>query len=508
MPEIPYASIGRETGHSGQQQTPTELGAIVPRAQAGLAAGVYNVAEAEDKQIQKEQEKKQSAFEATQAVDIVSGIDNELENYTGIAKQRVGKNALDIGDKLGVRKQAEIDYKKMVEDSMQRPDIQKLSPEMQLHIKRSLTNASQVRIRELGTWQDTQQVMYVNSVITAAENRAEVNVAKGADPEKEARTVAALYPELYKDQPNQDFSEQEKNLVSRLQQIHKVKQEDVLIGGIETLLKTSDEFVKPDGSVDYDKAINTLLTVKFQQEHDINPQQKDRIFNDLKAEQAYQLTREGQIRVKAVDDEQNKLLGIYRKNPQQALKDIVKSTVLSEEEKYRMEKELIKTKAMKSDRGTVLRGVELMYDSSVDVAVKKQWILNNSSRLDDGDYDRLSNLAFSREERSNRAAEKAGIALIKTSLNYSGIGSTGQERIYQAIKMYQDSVKANKDDLKSYEQVRDHAASILARPEFSNINQIDDMKSDIKVGVSKMPTQNTPQKATRMIYRNGKLVKE
>jgi len=167
----------------------------------------------------------------------------------------------------------------------------------------------------------------------------------------------------------------------------------------------------------------------------------------------------------------------------------------------------------KSNPTIYLEGADIMYDSAIPMEDKKRWLLTNRSNLTDTDFKHLSLTGMSQERSNDKTAIKSGIDTLKASLITPGFSSqTQKERLDRAIKLYESSVIQNKDTLKTADQIKAYANTILKMSEFSNINPIQDMKADMAkirgVGLTSTPkttlkigtTATNPQTGQRVVW--------
>ncbi|MBE3144558.1 MAG: hypothetical protein IMZ61_11635 [Planctomycetes bacterium] len=135
----------------------------------------------------------------------------------------------------------------------------------------------------------------------------------------------------------------------------------------------------------------------------------------------------------------------------------------------------------KSNSGVYLQGAEKMYDTTVPLEDKKAWLLSNRSSLTDTDFKHLSLLGMSQERSNDKTAIKSGIDTLKATLITPGFTSqTQKERLDKAIKLYESGVEQNKESLKTPDQIKTYANTILKMSEFMNINPVADMKADMQ----------------------------
>lgn len=270
-------------------------------------------------------------------------------------------------------------------------------------------------------------------------------------------------------------------------------------------------------AVDYDKAIRALLEGKVTwQGGPLDAGTQRTVFENLKSEQSWYHMRQEQSSIEQKKVDVDAVYKLYKSDPRQALAVLDKSTTIPELDKRRIKHDLITPfPEGKSNRDVFLNMLDKVYDSTIPVEDKKMLLLKNGKYLNTADFESLGKIAFSSERSSSKEAVRAGIKTLTTTLITPGMSSqTQKERLDTAIKLYQTDIEAKKEELNSPEKIRDYANSILAMPQFTNVNPMDDMKTDMKrlrgSGLSGGNMGATPAPKTVMIegkqYKDGDII--
>jgi hypothetical protein len=251
------------------------------------------------------------------------------------------------------------------------------------------------------------------------------------------------------------------------------------------------------GKANYAGAIREIRNPK--KYNNLDMEQRRELENMLKAQQGYDEHVRNEYRTKQRDVALDKVYALANEGHiTHALDFIQNSDSFTEAEKFKLKTSLASsTQTQQTDIHTYLEGVDIVYDINTPAMEKKKWILSNSNRLSMSDQKALYSIAISDEKKVTTAAVKDGISILKNSMTIPGMsGPTSDSRLKKAIALYETGLKEHADKLKTPEEKRDYAYQILKIPEFTNINPVADMKTDMQRmrGVG-MPT-TAPPKAT------------
>ena len=298
-------------------------------------------------------------------------------------------------------------------------------------------------------------------------------------------------------------------LIAHFGEKAKIEVEDAAYQEVFQAYKLGDE-----NQADYLGAIKYLRDPNNLKSLTIN--QRRELENTLKAQQNYG----EKVKTDAINKTYNSELDTIGELANQgkigqALKILNNSQVIPGLDKWKMRKAFADAgTTKKSDVATYLDGVDKMYDPETPMEEKKTWLLSNRNKLSDSDIKHLGAVGFSQERRTDAAASKAGISILKSSLTFPGTKSaTADERVRSAVDIYERGLKENADKLTTPDDKKTYAYQILKMPQFQNINPIADMKADMQkmrgVGIGQhTPTTTTPTANSKTVTIDGKQYKQ
>jgi len=467
-----FSELTASTGKSGGVVAPIDLYKPEYQGMEQFGKGLANVGE--DLLIRAERIKKENE----QIVVADLGMQYERMGLQRVfeAKDITGANAVQSGDNPGVTKTYADILEKDKEDILSQftGDLQQrkqLNSILDTHVNHFLA--------QIATHENHQRDVYKHQTLEAQYTNLVTGFNEGGNLENATRVMDSAIDYVNPNRDNQTL----KDLYNARLTEHwqKFKNQSVLD---ENYVKLKSDATDANGNVDYNKAINTLLTVKYQQDNHIGPQLKDKLFNELKAEQAWTIAQDNAVATKNYNDDLDKIGSKWIKGDVRGAVEAVKSSkYINDIDKVKIIRQIqTPPPEGKSNSTTYLAGIEKMYDPSIPVEDKKVWLLSNRSGLNMSDFKHLSNVGMSQERTNEKAAITAGVKEIQNILLPKGLkdSPTAKDRAQQAVDLYLKGVQEYHDQLKTPSDVKDYYKQVLSMPQFSNVNVLQDKMTDLQ----------------------------
>jgi hypothetical protein len=294
-------------------------------------------------------------------------------------------------------------------------------------------------------------------------------------------------------------------LIAHFLQKAKIQSEDAAYKEVFQTYKLGDENQADYlGAIKYLRNPDNLKTLTTDQRRELE--------NTLKAQQNYGEKVKADAINKTYNSELDTIGELASQGKDgQALRILNNSQVIPSMDKFKMQRAFADVgTTKKSDVATYLDGVDKMYDPETPMEEKKTWLLSNRNKLNDNDIKHLGAVGFSQERKTDAAASKAGISILKSSLTFPGTKSaTADERVRSAVDIYERGLKENADKLATPDAKKAYVYQILKMPQFQNINPIADMKADMQkvrgVGIgNNTPITTTPTANSKTVTIDGK----